>query len=179
MGDVGDLQKYERGLANGPVDRKLLHAATDGLSPKEMSQAVGGIVTPEQAAQRVRDLLESRNWLTFFEQEQLLMESLNEIISGMRQWTDSGSVQHIKATLQAIKMKQDQLQRNRIDPETAANIIREGQARIMLSAIQVMMVAAADELARRYNVPTSEVHDIFIVELPKAVDAVERRIEQQ
>lgn len=176
---MSTVQKYERGLANGPLDRKLLRAAADGLSPKEMSQAVNGIVSPEQAAQRVRDLLENRNWLTYFEQEQLLLESINDIIASLRTGIDAGSVQHINTALKALKMKQDQINKNRIDPEKLANQVREGQARIMLAAIQVAMLAAADELARRYQVPNAEVQEVFLLKLPAAVETVEKRIEQQ
>lgn len=171
---------YNRELANGPLDRKLLHAASDGLSPKEMAQAVGGLIPPEQAAQRVRDLLESRNWLTFFEQQQLLSEQINEILASLRTWVDAGSINHIKTALQALKMKQDQLDKHRISPEEAANIIREGQARILLSAIQVAMMSAADELGRRYpQVPTGEIRETFMLALPGAVESVERRIERK
>lgn len=161
------------------MDRKLLRAASDGLSPKEMAVTVGNTIEPEQAAQRVRELIESRNWLTFFEQEQLILESINEILSGLREWVDAGSIDHIKTSLTAIKMKQDQLNKNRVDPEVIANQIREGQARIMLSAIQVAMLSAADELARRYNVPTAEAHEVFMLALPGAVETVEKRIEQK
>lgn len=174
------VKKYERGLANGPIDRKLLQAASDGLSPKEMSQAVGGTIPPEQAAQRVRDLLESRNWLTLFEQEQLLMESINEILGSLREWVTAGSVNHIKTALQALKMKQDALAKNRISPEEAANIIRAGQARIMLAAIQSAMMSAGDELSRRYpQVGAGELREVFMLALPGAVESVEARIEEQ
>ncbi|MBG6106558.1 hypothetical protein [Frigoribacterium sp. CG_9.8] len=171
--------EYSRGLANGPIDRKLLRAASDGLSGKEMSAAVGGTIPPEQTIQRVRDLLESRNWATFFEQEQLILESINDILASLREWVAAGSVQHIKAALQALKMKQDALAKHRMSPEEAANIVLDGQARIMLAAIQATMFSAADELARRYPaVPSAELHEVFLMALPAAVDTIERRIEQ-
>jgi len=177
---VSDVEKYERGLANGPLDRKLLRAASDGLSPAEMSKVVGGIVTPEQAAQRVRDLLESRNWSTWFEQKQLLLESINEIIDTMRKWVDAGSIDHIKTTLQALKMKQDMLTKERVDPAEAAQIIREGQARILLSAIQQAMLDAADTLAKRYPaIEQAEVREVFMLALPGAVQTIESRVEQR
>lgn len=172
-------EKYDRGLANGPIDRKLLRAAADGLSGKEMSAAVGGTIAPELAIQRVRDLLESRNWATFFEQEQLILESINDILASLREWVAAGSVQHIKAALQALKMKQDALAKHRMSPEDAANIVLDGQARIMLSAIQTAMLSAADELGRRYpEIPKTEVHEVFLLALPGAVETIERRIEQ-
>jgi hypothetical protein len=177
---MATVTKYSRELANGPIDRKLLRAASDGLSPKEMSAAIGGTVSPEQAAQRVRDLLESRNWMTFFEQEQLILESINDILASLREWVEAGSINHIKTALQALKMKQDALDKHRISPEVAANIIREGQSRIMLSAIQIAMMSAADELGRRYpEVPVAEVREVFMLALPGAVDIVEQRIEEK
>lgn len=175
-----EIQQYDRGLGNGPIDRKLLAAAADGLSPLEMSRAVNGKIPPEQCAQRVRDILESRNWLTYFEQEQLTLESINEILANLRQWTTVGSLDHIKVALSALKMKLDVVSKNKISPEEAANIIREGQGRIMLAAIQAAMITAAEELGRRYpEVPVEEVHDVFLMALPGAVDVVERRIEQK
>lgn len=161
------------------MDRKLLAAAADGLSPREMAALVKNIITPEQAAQRVRTLLESRNWLTWFEQEQLLLESINEHISTMREWAASGSIDHVKVSLSAIKMKWDMLAKSRISPEEAANIMREGQARIMLSAIQVAMLDAGNILATRYpQVNGDELREVLMLALPGAVDTVERRIEQ-
>lgn len=175
-----DIQNYNRQLGNGPIDRKLLAAAADGLSPIEMSRAINNVIPPEQCAQRVREILESRNWLTFFEQEQLTLESINEILANLRQWTTAGSLDHIKVALSALKMKLEVVGKNKISPEEAANIIREGQGRIMLAAIQTAMMSAADELGRRYPmVPTEEVHEVFLLALPGAVDTVERRIEQK
>lgn len=160
------------------MDRKLLAAAADGLSPREMARVVNDVVTPEQAAQRVRELIASRNWLTFFEQEQLALESVNELLSTTREWTQAGSLDHMKFALSALKLKLDQLNKNRISPEVAANIIREGQARIMLAAIQYAMTDAAEELARRYQAPPDEVRQLMLEAMPRAVDAVEQRIEQ-
>lgn len=177
---MGTELENTRRLANGPLDRKLLRGASDGLSMIEMARSVGNVILPEQAGQRVRDLLKSRNWLTFFEKEQLVLESIDDILGGLRAWADAGSIDHIKVMLTALKLKQDQLNKNRIDPEVAANIVREGQARIMLSAIQVAMMDAANELARRYpQIDGSEVREVFLLALPGAVDTVERRIEQE
>jgi hypothetical protein len=173
------VERINRGLANGPMDRKLLAAAADGLSPREMARVVGDLITPEEAAQRVRTLLSSRTWLTFFEQEQLALESVNEMLTSLRDWTAAGSLDHIKVAFAGIKLKLDQLNKNRISPEVAANIIREGQARIMLSAIQVTMMSAADELGRRYpEVRPEEVRQLMLEALPNAVETVERRLEQ-
>jgi hypothetical protein len=162
------------------MDRKLLAAAADGLSPREMARVVGNVITPEEAAQRVRTLIDDRSWLTFFEQEQLVLESINEILSTLREWSAAGSIDHMKVSLAALKMKQDQLQKNRISPEVAANIIREGQGRIMLSAIQVAMVEASHTLALRYpQIEQQELREVLMLALPGAVETVERRIEQQ
>lgn len=161
------------------MDRKLLAAAADGLSPKEMARVVGDRITPEQAAQRVRTLLESRSWLTNVEQEALVLEGINEILGNLREWVSSGSIDHMKVALSGLKMKLDHLAKNRISPEEAANIVSAGQARIMLSAIQVSMMAAADELARRYpQVAGDEIRQLMIEALPAAVETVEQRIEQ-
>ena len=173
------MTQVDRPLANGPIDRKLLAAAADGLSPREMARLVNNVVTPEEAAQRVRQLLESRNWLTFFEQEQLVLESINELLSTMREWANAGSLDHIKVSLAALKMKQDHLAKNRISPEQAANIIREGQARIMLAAIQQALLDAGLALSAKYpQVEVSELREELMLALPGAVDTVERRIEQ-
>jgi hypothetical protein len=161
------------------MDRKLLAAAADGLSPKEMARVVGDRITPEQAAQRVRSLLESRSWLTNVEQEALVLEGVNDILANLREWVNSGSIDHMKVALSGLKMKLDHLSKNRISPEEAANIVTSGQARIMLQAIQVSMLAAADELARRYpDVRSDEIRQLMLEALPAAVETVEQRIEQ-
>lgn len=176
---VSGVEKYERRLANGPMDRKLLAAAADGLSPREMARVVGDRISPEQAAQRVRSLLESRTWLTNVEQEALVLEGINDILGNLREWVSAGSIDHMKVALTGLKMKLDHLSKNRISPEEAANIVTAGQARIMLSAIQVAMLSAADELSRRYpQVTGDEVRQLMLEALPGAVETVEQRIEQ-
>lgn len=169
---------YRRELANGPLDRKLLRAAADGLSPREMSRAVGGVVTPEQALQRINDLLDSRDYLTNIKAQALVIEDINDLLSTAREYAKAGSHQHLAAATRLLKIKLDQLNQTTISPQDAARIIREGHGRIMLEAINLAFQFVSAELERRRpELPPGEVHEIFVESMPRAIEAIESRVE--
>lgn len=61
-------------------DDKLLRLAIQRLSPNEMALEMGGSWTPEKCVERVKALLASRNVYTPFEEEQLLSQSIQNLI---------------------------------------------------------------------------------------------------
>lgn len=169
---------YSRTLANGPLDRKLLRAAADGLSAVEMARAVGNDITPAQARQRVEDLLNSRPHWTIFQEHQLILEDINATISSLRSWADAGSTKHIGEMTKLLTLKLKELERRSISPEDAAQIIREGQGRIFLQGINAVYDIVARSLTEKYQIPEAVVHEEIVSALPVAVQEIESRVER-
>jgi len=166
-------------MALGPYDRKILNAAADGLSPNEISKAIGGIFTPEQVANRVKDLLAGRDWLTTMEQEQLVVEQLGQMVQGLRARSLQSDTKAIEASMKMLKMKLDYLQKNRVDVHEAARIITEGHARLFLEGIYAVFNKMVDELERRNPATDAgQMHEVLTVVMPMAIESVESHMER-
>lgn len=174
---MSDLAEYKRSLALGPIDRKLLRGAADGLSPKEIANVVGNVLTPEQCADRVKNLIGSRDWLNPLEKEALVLDQMNELVENLRQASQQGHTRSIEVAASILGKKLDYLQKNRMSAEDAAQIIQEGHARLMLEAISRSYELAAELLSERFpDVPAHELRDTFMQALPVAIEQVEGHV---
>lgn len=171
---------YDPRKAHGPLDRLLLRGASAGKSPKELSALTNGVLSPERAAQRVRDILASRDWLSQLERKQLLLDDISQLKDTlMEKAVEYKSLDHAKALMPLLKLLKDVLEADKIDVTQAMAQIREGHARIMLGAIQLAFENAALELSRRHpDVPRAELQALILESLPPAVEAVEARVER-
>ncbi len=61
----------ERGRS---LDDVLIELSAAGRSPLEISQRIGGVLTPEQVAVRVNQVLAAPDWLTEAQQERALLQ---------------------------------------------------------------------------------------------------------
>lgn len=66
------------------LDDKMLSMA-DSRSPKEISQALGGVITPSRVAARIKELLESRDWLTEAQQDQMVSLKMRELLGKLEE----------------------------------------------------------------------------------------------
>lgn len=95
-----------------PIDVKLL-ALADGHSPEEISQRLGGTVTPKGVATRITELLKARNWLTAAQLDQLITLKMIGILAKLEaKFEDVGNL-----TLQLKILKE---LGNRLDKRAAA-----------------------------------------------------------
>lgn len=66
------------------IDRQLIRAAaSDKRSPKELSKAVNGLLSPEKAAARLIELLDESDWLTVVQERRLLIMNLRELLDAL------------------------------------------------------------------------------------------------
>lgn len=69
-------------VANRPVnkvDDTILRYA-DSRSPEEISMLLKGVITPKAVAARTQTLLQTRNWLTLAQEEQLLLLKMHDVL---------------------------------------------------------------------------------------------------
>lgn len=66
------------------LDDKMLSMA-DSRSPKEISQALGGVITPTRVAARIKELLESRDWLTEAQQDQMVSMKMRKVLARLEE----------------------------------------------------------------------------------------------
>ena len=69
--DISKPVGYADGLS--VTDKRLLALARRNMSPDEISEELGGLISPARAAQRIREILRSHDWLSQEEQQGLLM----------------------------------------------------------------------------------------------------------
>lgn len=174
---MSELADYKRGMGIGPLDRKLLSAAADGLSPKEIAGSVQNVISPEAVADRIKNLISSRDWLTPVERELLVIDQMNELVGMLRRGSEAGNTRSIEVSAKILKDKLEYLQKNRISAEDQAQIIQAGHASLMLQAISRSYEMAAEMLEQKFpQVPQHELRDAFMLCLEPAITEVEGRI---
>jgi hypothetical protein len=158
-------ERYDQSAGLGPVDKILLRGASSHKSPEELSKLTGGTIRPAAAAQRVIDILKSRDWLTQVQQKQLLIEDL------MMVKDNSGTL------VRVLKEIGDRLDKDKLDLNAALTQIRKAHAEMMLAAIRVAFERSALELEKRYpEVPKGEIHEVFRMALPEAASEIEAHV---
>lgn len=116
------------------LDDKML-AMADSRSPKEISQALGGVITPTRVAARIKELLETRDWLTDAQQDQMVSLKMRKLLGKVEDQfftEDNAKVQ--LATLKAIG---ERLDKRRAATAVDLNTLYSNQAQIMLRAIDI------------------------------------------
>lgn len=171
--------KYDPSTATGVVDKILLRGASAGKSPEELSKLTGNTIKPAAAAQRVRDILASRDWLTQVERKQLLIEDLMAVKDKlMQQVLDFNMVKDSASPL--IKVLGEigkQLDKDKLDIEAALTQIRRAHAEMMLTAIRATLEHTSLELEKRHSaVSRAELSQVFQLALPEAVREIEARV---
>jgi hypothetical protein len=179
---MGDLVYDANAKAYGQVDRILLRGAASGKSPEELSALTNGVVTPARAAQRVRDILASRDWLTQLEREQLILDDLMELKDVLyEKAVVFKSLDAAKPLISLLATIQKAVSEKKIDVNEIIKTITRAQASIMLDGINVAMERMILELERRHPdvFKRGEVYEVLEVAIPEAVEAVEGRVKEE
>lgn len=172
-------EHYDPAVGLGPVDKLLLRGASSHKSPEELSRLTAGRVSPAAAAQRVIDILKSRDWLSQVQQKQLLIEDLMMVKDKlMREVIDLNMTKDNSGTLvRVLKEIGDRLDKDKLDLNAALTQIRKAHAEMMLAAIRVAFERSALELEKRYpEVSKGEIHEVFRAALPEAAREIEAHV---
>lgn len=185
------------GAADGlsVTDRRLLALARRNLSPEEISEELGGLISPARAAQRIREILRSHDWLSIEEQQGLLlldMIELKEILlehvreeGGLIEDPRSGGTYYsfgdprwsanlIRLLGEMSKM----ILAARTDVESIKTTLRRKHAAVMTQAIQVTFaIVARGVTSRTRDLDERDMIELLEEALPKAVAIVEANTE--
>lgn len=192
-----EVEAFERrpGGAEGlsVVDKKLLALAAQGKSPDEMSADTG--VPAERAAQRVREILKTRDWLSIQDKRRLLMEDFYELrqyvldmmeadknpneqydIKG-RPFVPPSDPRWSQNMLQLLKQLRDMIDKDEKTATRDAESIREGHAKLMIRAISVAFNRMVIRVMEYYpDVDPQLLYDLMEEALPGAMETVEAKV---
>lgn len=118
------------------LDDKMLSMA-DSRSPKEISIALGGVITPSRVAARIKELLESRDWLTEAQQDQMVSLKMRELLGKLEEqfFTEDNA----KVQLAYLKAIGERIDKRRAATQVDLNTYSANQARVMGRAIDITL----------------------------------------
>ena len=173
-----EILKYDPKRAVSPVDKILLRGAASGKSPKELSALTNGVVKPAQAAARVLEILDSRDWLTEAHQRLLLTDSLMDLHDTLYERAiEFRDLDAAKPLLSVLTLIDKRLSTDKFDLQKAMTEISRAHAGLMLAGISTALERSFLELEKRYpDVKKSELTEIFQLAMPDVVREIESRV---
>ena len=166
-------------LPASSIDRRLIRAAAKYATPRELSEAVLGQLTPEQAQARVLEILDSKTILDEIQERRILLVQMAEHLSWMREqkyneksWT---------AISQMFKIVSDQVERSNISLTDVSTKLAADQARMFVDGYVMGFEAVLKNLKAR----DIEIEDDAVLELVQVgadasaayVDTVTQKLE--
>lgn len=168
------------------LDARLLTMAASHKSPEEMSEELGGSISPARAAQRVREILSSRDWLSHAAQEQLVMQEMVELKDRLKnliaRWDEADYLHGLDPRMIAMlqKMLTDLLkavEQRRKAASTERITIRTAHAALIVSAIERSFRMMMHELSEHYKIDEIVARDALEAALPRAIEAIQEHEE--
>jgi hypothetical protein len=161
----------------GAVDSKLLSLAR--RSPEEISEVTG--LDARFVAERISQLLESRDWLSDRQQERLLLEEIadlkDEVMARMRVADEKDFAQVANVALRTLKLISERLDSRRKIVDADINEITGAQARIFGKAFDLALSYVVTNFKSLEEVPASEDVDVIVREgLKLAAAELERNV---
>lgn len=166
-------------LPASSIDRRLIRAAAKYATPRELSEAVLGQLTPEQAQARVLEILDSKTILDEIQERRILLVQMAEHLAWMREqkyneksWT---------AISQMFKIVSDQVERSNISLTDVSTKLAADQARMFVDGYVMGFEAVLKNLKAR----DIEIEDEAVLELVQVgadasaayVDTVTQKLE--
>jgi alkanesulfonate monooxygenase SsuD/methylene tetrahydromethanopterin reductase-like flavin-dependent oxidoreductase (luciferase family) len=165
----------------GALDAKLLELAASGKSPDEISRELNRVVSPERAAQKIKELLASRtDYLSIREQQALVLFDLHSAKEKLWEMLDGyDGVEAAGPLIRTLKIIGDRVdaQLKQADDKTA--LITKAQAEGFVKALEIVYERVVERLEIKY--PEIEAHgirDMVNEELPVAFEHVNRMTEE-
>src|SRR5690606_31663418 len=129
-----------------------------------------------QAAQRIRDILQSRDWLTEIEQQKLNIMNLRKIQGRIMERVDKSfwDVADMKEVLRASELLDQMLEESSRITADEVSVGRTAQARALVNLMTYAFDAAVERLREEYpNVEVSVIIDTFHDGLREGVRVIE------
>jgi hypothetical protein len=161
----------------GAVDSKLLSLARK--SPEEISELTG--LDARFVAERISQLLESRDWLSDRQQERLLLEEiadLKDLIMERVRFADEREFAGVaNVALRTLKLISERLDSRRKLVDADIESITQSQARIFGRAFDLALSYVVSSFKSLEEVPASEDVDVIVREgLKLAAAELERNV---
>jgi hypothetical protein len=195
VSDVALYRAVGEGGELSMLDKELLKLAAKRLSPEEIVKEGGlsAVLTPARAAQRIREILHSQDFLSLTEQKSLLLldfvdlrDKLWERIDGTEtRLTKHGDTievdsdpRHITNLIRLLKEWRGLVESMQTDIDSDSIKIRDAHASIMMAAMSVMFDRFLGKLeAAGYGVPKAQAMEMWEEVMPLGFASLEKRTE--
>jgi len=167
---------FEDGSVPRSVDQQLIRAAaSDKRSPRELSAAVGGQLSPERARMRLEELLDDSDYLTYVRERRLLILNMRELLDTTAKDALKGNDSNARRMyLDTLKAIADRLDKTQINLDDVSTKLSSAFAQVMAEAIGNAFDAIPKALQTRGMVlDMEELEGVFESVLPLAIERVE------
>lgn len=155
------------------LDKKILDGHVENKSPREISDEMGGVMSPERVMQRTAELLDSHDYLDDHRKLQLVVYEMGKAKAMLFKMLENGDIR-AAPTLRAI-LRDLAGVITKSNEKYAEQMMRvyEVHARVMAKAIKVAMLAASLELQNAHpEIPPAEINAAFTNNLPLALESL-------
>lgn len=165
------------------LDVKLLDEAAKFKSPREISEALNGAVSPERAAARINELLDSKmDYLTVKRMEQLLMHDLQSLKVKLQEklesWGEEGDA--AGPLIRLLKLISERIDKMAKDSDDKYALISSETAKGFVKALEIVYDRTIDRIVEQYPmVPRDTVRGFINEELPAAFEVVNKMAEEE
>lgn len=116
------------------IDQKIMRLATH-RSPAEISEALNGVVTPEEVRNRLQTLTQDRNWLSLLQRQWLILENLSELTYTYNKYALDGHIKSADLVLRGLSEMRKMVEGMQTSLEGKMAEITDAQAIKMGNAI--------------------------------------------
>ena len=169
---------FEDGSVPRSVDQQLIRAAaSDKRSPRELSAAVGGQLSPERARMRLEELLDDSDYLTYVRERRLLILNMRELLDTTAKDALKGNDSNARRMyLDTLKAIADRLDKTQLNVDAVTDKINTAQARVLADMAWVAIQHLRSELKDRYGTDDDEIDALLAEGLELGQKSVESKV---
>lgn len=190
--DIGQAVGYQGKLSY--LDSTLLRCASNRMTLQQISEEIGGVLTPAQCGQRVREILKSYDWMSDLDQRGLILMDFIELKNILfdRVRSEGGTVRNEDGSIYysfgdprwaaALTKVLEQLSKlvSREQPKLDAErqMLRRAHAKVMIEAVELAFRKLTLDIRESYpEVDEMVLRGFLETALPSAIQAIEARAE--
>lgn len=161
-------------LPSSSMDRRLLRAAAKYATPNELSEAVLGKLSPAQAAERVKELLDSKTILDEVQERRLALFTMAEHLDWLKSQRDNPKAWG--PTARMFKIVSDQIERANINLTDVSTKLATDHAQYFIDGFVLGFEKVLRALQERdeIEIPEEEIIELMEVGAHASREYVER-----
>jgi hypothetical protein len=160
----------------------VLKGAASHLSVTEISESLGGQISPERVGLRLTEILNSMDWLTTAQKQKLNfhdMIKVKDMLMEKAQGFGEAAAAASGPLVRILKQIGDDLRQADTDLDERMLRVQRAHANVMVSAVELAFEKALFELHKRYpEIERGELQEILEVSLPAAVKSIEASVDE-